>query len=148
MGVTALFCVFVGGMSLYKKRWHLSDFDGWDWAAVVAGGGLFVLYLISKNLAWGPLVSAVLATSADLFLYIPIFKRTWTLPRKENATAYALNSLKFVPSLFAMGAYSVETCLYPTAMIIINAVVVLYLLGRRRQLDAQPLSTAILTPLR
>ena len=133
MGVTAIFCLFVAGMSLYKKRWRLTDFDIWDWGALVGGASLFILYLISRNMYWGPFVSAVLATSADLILYIPIFKRTWLLPMKENATAYGLNSLKFVPSLFAMGQYSIETCLYPSAMIVINAAVVIFLLVRRRR---------------
>ena len=55
------------------------------------------------------------------------------LPEKESATAYGLNSLKFVPSLFAMEAYSVETCLYPSAMVVINIIVVIYLIWRRNR---------------
>lgn len=135
MGVTAIFCFLVGGMSQYKKNWRMSDFNGWDWAALIVGGGLFAVYLMSRNLSWGPFVSAVLATSADLVLYIPIFKKAWVHPMKENATAYGLNSLKFVPSLFAMDEYSWETCLYPSALIVINAIVVVYLLWRRKRLS-------------
>ena len=131
MGLTAIFCFLVAGMSQYKVHWHISDFDGWDWAALLCGIGLFVLYLISKNLSWGPTVSAVLATSSDLVLYIPIFRKAWMLPDDECAPAYALNSLKFVPSIFAMNVYSTATCLYPWAMIIANAIVVFYLLWRR-----------------
>jgi hypothetical protein len=134
MGATAFFCLLVGGMSQYKKRWRVTDFGFWDWASLAAGVGLFALYLISRNLSWGPFVSAVLATFADLVLYIPIFTKAWLLPDKENRTSYGLNSLKFVPSLFAMDAYSVETCLYPAAMIVVNAVVVVYLFWRRQQL--------------
>lgn len=136
MGVTALFCFAVALMSQYKKRWRISDFNNWDWTALIAGACLFILYLISRNLSQGPLASSVLATSADLVLYVPIFKRSSVLPEKECATAYALNSLKFVPSLFAMSHYSVETCLYPSALVIINAGVVLFLLVRRQQLHA------------
>ena len=131
MGWTAGFCFLIGFLSMWKTRWH---FDRWDWTALVAGMGLFGIYLISKNLSWGPFVSAVLATTADIVLYIPIFKNSWILPWKENATSYGLNSLKFVPSLFAMGEYSVETCLYPIAMVVMNAIVVLYLLWRRSRL--------------
>ncbi len=134
MGLTAIFCFFVGGMSEWKKRWRMSDFGGWDWAALAAGCGLFALYLASRNLSWGPFTSAVLATSADLILYVPIFKRTWMLPHAEYAPAYGLNSLKFIPSLAAMGSYSVETCLYPSAMVVVNAIVVAYLIWRRKQL--------------
>jgi hypothetical protein len=133
MGMSSVFCFFVGGMSCYKKEWKRNDFDGWDWSALTAGAGLLVLYLISRNLSSGPLVSVVLVTVANLVLYTPIFKRTWMLPGKESATAYGLNSLKFVPSLFAMDVHSIETCLYPTALAIINAIVVVHLIRRRNR---------------
>ena len=134
MGLTAVFCFLIGAMSQYKKRWRLANFHAWDWAALAAGAGLFVLYLASRHLSWGPLLSAVLATAADVVLYVPIFRKAWLLPEKENRTAYGLNSLKFIPSLWAMSSYSLETCLYPVAMVIMNAAVVLYLFARRRSL--------------
>jgi len=131
MGFTAVSCFFVAAMSQYKRCWRLIDFDNWDWGALAAGAGLFVLYIFTRENSWGPYLSAILATCADLVLYIPIFKKAWNLPEKENATAYGLNSFKFVSSLFAMNSYSVETCLYPIAMIVINAIVVVYLIWRR-----------------
>lgn len=135
MGLTAIFCFLIAGMSQYRVKWQKSDFDHWDWTALICGIGLFVLYLISKNLSWGPTLSAIFATLADLVLYTPIFRKAWILPHDEFAPAYALNSLKFVPSIFAMSAYSMATCLYPSAMIIANAVVVFYLLWRRKHLS-------------
>ena len=134
MGFTAIFCFLVGSMSQYKRRWRLSDFDGWDWGSLMTGAGLFILYLACAHLSWGPLISVVLATSADLVLYIPIFKKAWMFPGKEYAPSYGLNSLKFVPSIFAMDSYSAETYLYPSAMIIINAIVVIYLAWRLKRL--------------
>jgi hypothetical protein len=134
MGLTAIFCFLIAGMSQYKVRWQKSDFNNWDRAALIFGIGLFVLYLISKHFSWGLTLSAILATLADLVLYIPIFRKAWMLPHDEFAPAYALNSLKFVPSIFAMGAYSTATCLYPSAMIFANTLVVFYLLWRRKRL--------------
>ncbi len=142
MGLTAIFCFLIAGMSQYKVRWQKSDFNNWDWAALILGIGLFVLYLISKRLAWGPTLSAILATLADLVFYIPIFRKAWMLPYDEFAPAYTLNSLKFVPSMFAMSAYSTATCLYPFAMIFANAIVVFYLLWRRKCLTREPPETA------
>ncbi len=136
MGFTSIFCFLVGGLSMYKKRWRMADFSKWDWGALVAGLLLFVFYLSSKTLSWGPFLSAILATSADVVLYIPIFRRTWSHPVKETATAYGLNSLKFIPSLFAMGAYSIATCLYPATLIVVNASVVVWLVWRRRMVAA------------
>jgi len=137
MGATAIFCVLISGMAQYKRRWLLKEFGRWDWGALAAGIALFALYLGSKNFSWGPILSAALATSADLVLYVPIFTKAWTLPQMENRTSYALNSLKFIPSFFAMESYSWETCLYPAALVVMNAVVVIYLFWRRRCLAGQ-----------
>ena len=144
MGTTAIFCLLISGMSQYKRRWLLKDFGGWDWSSLAAGIGLFALYLGSKNFSWGPILSAALATAADLVLYVPIFRKAWTLPQMENRTSYALNSLKFVPSFFAMESYSLETCLYPGALVLMNAIVVIYLFWRRGNLTDNPRELKIL----
>lgn len=136
MGVTAFFCFLIGAMSLYRKEWRLADFDVWDWRALGAGIVLLGLYFYSYRFSWGPLLSAALAALADSVLYVPIFRRVRLLPWKENIYAYLLNSLKFVPSLAAMSTYSYETCLYPAAMIVMNAAVVWYLRRRRKGMPA------------
>jgi len=134
MGLTAVFCLLIAGMSQYKKHWHLRDFGAEDWKAFVGGVVVFAVYLLSLRYSWGALVSALLATSADLLLYKPIISHVRRTPERESATAYGLNSLKFVPSFFAMGAYSMETCLYPGALVVANAFTAAYILHRRKQL--------------
>jgi len=131
MGFTTLFCFLVGLASQHKRRWRLRDFDFWDYLALALGIGLFLLYVLSRNISWGPLVSAVFVTAADLVLYYPMLKKTWWEPHSDTAVSYGLNSLKFIPSLFAMEAYSWETCLYPAILIVANAGVVVYLWWRR-----------------
>ena len=130
MGLTAIFCFVIAGASHLKNPRRLDEFDRWDWAALVLGIGLFALYLISKNLSWGPTVSAILATSADVVLYVPIFRQL----EKEYAPAYGLNSLKFVPSLFAMNTYSTATCIYPVTMVIINGISVVLINQKKKVL--------------
>lgn len=143
MGLTAIFCIFIAAMSQYKRRWHLSDFDREDWSSFAGGIVVFAIYLLSLRLSWGALISASLATLADLWLYVPILKKVWSYPETENATAYFLNSLKFVPALFAMDAYSVETCLYPSALIVANAFTAAYAILRRKWLSVIPDDFAI-----
>jgi hypothetical protein len=133
LGLTFVACFVVGAFSQWKGHWHVRDFDGWDWLALALGLGCGVLYASSRNLAFGPLASAIWATTGDLILYAPIYKNSWSRPDDENATGYFLNSLKFLPSFAAMNVWSWETCLYPAALVIMNGVVVLYLNWRRWQ---------------
>ena len=134
MGLTALFCFLIAGMTQYKNHWRISDFDFWDWASFVLGIILFALYLTCKHLSWGPITSAILATLADLVLYGPTLKEAWSKPENEYWPAYALNSLKFLPSLFAMDNYSTATCLYPAALVFMNGFMVFYFWWRKNSL--------------
>lgn len=131
LGLTFVACFVVGAISQWKGRWHVRDFDRWDWLALFLGLGCGVLYGASYNLAFGPLVSAVWATSGDLILYAPIFKNAWTRPNDENAVGYFLNSVKFIPTFAAMNAWNWETCLYPAALVLMNGFVVFYLHWRK-----------------
>jgi hypothetical protein len=134
LGLTFVACFIVGAISQWKGRWHVRDFDGWDWLALVLGLGCGILYGASYNLSFGPLVSAIWATAGDLILYAPILKNTWSRPNDENATGYFLNSVKFIPSFAAMDIWSWETCLYPGALVLMNGIVVIYLYWRRSRL--------------
>lgn len=136
MGLTSVFCFIVAGVSYltYTSYWKEKGVKRWDIAAFFLGGLLFVLYWICKNNTWGPLATATLAAAADLILYFPILRETFHEPHKECATAYGLNSMKFIPSFFAMGSYSAATYLYPMALVFANAFVVVWLISRRRSL--------------
>lgn len=135
LGLTFIACFVVGAISQWKGRWRLTDFDRWDWLALILGLGCGVLYGASRNFALGPLASAIWATAGDLILYVPILKNAWLEPNDENATGYFLNSIKFIPTFAAMNVWSVETCLYPAALVVMNGFVVLYLMWRRRSLS-------------
>jgi hypothetical protein len=133
LGLTFIACFIVGAISQWKGRWHVRDFDGWDWLALVLGLGCGILYGAARNLSFGPLASAIWATTGDLILYAPIFKNAWQKPNDENATGYFLNSIKFIPSFAAMNVWSLETCLYPAALVVMNGFVVVYLKWRRKK---------------
>lgn len=128
VGLTALICFLIGGLSFFKHRWRFSLFD---WCALAAGLLVFGYYLLSKN----PTLSAVLATTTDVIGYASTIKKGWTEPHKDSATSFALNSAKFIPSLLALESYSLATWLYPATLVLVNGAVATLLLVRRRQLD-------------
>ena len=131
MGLTAIFCFIISFSSFYRRGGTLRDFDRWDWTAFIFGTITFAVYLASKKLSWGPVTSAVLAAAADVILYWPIWKDSWREPEKEYVPGYALNSAKFVPSIFGMQSYSIATLIYPSALIIVNALTAYYLRWRK-----------------
>ncbi len=131
VGFTAIFCFLIGTLSLVKHRWRFSLFD---WLSIIAGLLVFGYYLASKN----PTESAILATITDVIGYGSTIKKGWVEPHKDSATSFALNSLKFVPSLFALQAYSLATWLYPATLVLMNGAVALMLVLRRQHLDYPP----------
>jgi hypothetical protein len=124
-GFTAIICLLIGGVSFLKHRWKFSRFD---WLSLALGVFVFGFYLFTKE----PTQSAVLATATDLVGYGSTIKKGWAYPRADSATSFLLNSLKFVPSLFALDSYSVATWLYPLTLVFVNGAVAVMLIARRR----------------
>jgi hypothetical protein len=90
----------------------------------------FALYLFSRDAN----VAAAWTTAIDVLGYGPTFARGWSFPRKDSVTSFAINAVKFVPSLMAMDPISFATSFYPTTPIVLNTAVAVMLLTRRRSL--------------
>jgi hypothetical protein len=127
MGLTCATCIVIGSVSLIKQPWEFSRFD---WLSVLAATMVFIYYLLSRS----PTQSAILTTLVDVFGYGPTIRKGWEKPYDDSFVSFLLNSMKFIPSLFAMESYSLTTCLYPSALIVMNGAVAGILLLRRRQL--------------
>jgi hypothetical protein len=120
-------CFLLAGLSVVRGERY---FSRKEWAFLVAGCLVFLLYLFSKE----PNAAAVLTTIIDALGYGPTFTRGWSHPRKDSATSFGLNSVKFAPSLAAMQPISFATCVYPSTLLLLNAAVTIMLLARRRAL--------------
>jgi hypothetical protein len=126
VGLTAIICLGIGGLSFLKHRWH---FHPIDWIYLVTGFVVFAYYLVSKN----PTQAAVLATATDVVGYGSTIRKGWREPDRDSATSFALNSVKFVPALFALESYSLATWLYPATLVVVNGFVAVMLVVRRQQ---------------
>jgi hypothetical protein len=104
------------------------SFSRREWAFVVAGGVVFVVYLFTKEAN----VAAALTTLIDALGFGPTFTRGWSFPRKDSVTSFALNAAKFVPSLMAMDPISFATSFYPAVLLVLNTAVAIMLIVRRR----------------
>ena len=104
------------------------SFSRQEWAFVAAAGAVFVLYMFTRDAN----VAAGLTTAIDALGYGPTFVRGWSQPRKDSATSFAINGVKFVPSLMAMDPISFATSFYPATLLVLNTAVTIMLLVRRR----------------
>lgn len=140
-GFTAVVCLMIGLLTLFKNEWKFSRFD---WFCIVAGIFVAGIYLTGHYIAGfqfggyyfaigSPVWSAVGATIADVVGYGPTLKKGWTEPHKDNATAFAFNSAKFLVALFALESYSIATWLYPLTIGVANAGVSVMLFWRGRR---------------
>jgi hypothetical protein len=124
LAMTIICFVFVAASVARGER----SFSRQEWSFAVAGGAVFVLYLFTRE----PNVAAALTTIVDALGYAPTFVRGWSHPRKDSVTSFALNGVKFVPSLMAMDPISFATSFYPATLLVLNTAVSTTLLLRRR----------------
>ncbi len=101
-----------------------------DWLYLIGCLAAIPLWMIAKD----PLYSVILVTLMDVLGYGPTVRKSWNTPHDENAFAYFMLLPKHVASLLAMESYSVTNTLFPYAMIVINGMMCVFLLIRRRQL--------------
>jgi hypothetical protein len=124
LAMTIICFLFVAASVARGER----SFSRQEWAFAVAGGAVFVVYLFTREAN----IAAALTTVVDALGYGPTFIRGWTQPRKDSVTSFALNGVKFVPSLMAMDPISFATSFYPATLLVLNAAVSIMLVMRRR----------------
>jgi len=129
MAMTVICFLFVAASVARGER----SFSRREWAFAVAGGAVFVVYLFTRQSN----VAAALTTLVDALGYGPTFVRGWSQPKKDSVASFALNGIKFVPSLMAMDPLSFATSFYPATLLVLNAAVAIMLVMRRRALDGR-----------
>jgi hypothetical protein len=128
---TAIACFIIGVLTLRKYK---HQFSRLDWIALILGIAAVFWFAFEKN----PTAAAVLATIADVLGYYSTVKKGWHYPYSDSPICFALNSIKFIPALFALDAYSVATWLYPATIVIVNGGVAIMLFLRQKALSSAP----------
>lgn len=126
-GTTAALCLSVFFLALFKgeKRITLSD------KLSLAGAAIALLvWFLTKD----PLGAVLIIILIDIFAFFPTYRKSWWKPQEETAFLYALDSVKFAISLFALEQYNIVTYLYPAVIVLLDGSFVLFLLIRRKQL--------------
>ncbi|HEX9170800.1 MAG TPA: hypothetical protein VF886_18040 [Roseiarcus sp.] len=127
MAMTVICFLFVAVSVARGER----SFSRREWAFLIAGGAVFVVYLFTREAN----IAAALTTLVDALGYGPTFVRGWSQPKKDSVASFALNGVKFVPSLMAMDPLSFATSFYPATLLILNTLVAIMLVMRRRAIQ-------------
>lgn len=144
MGVTTVVCLLLCLMSFAKGE---RVFPWYEWAFLVAAAIVFGFYLWSRSpellaatlaeparermIANGATISALLASLVNVLGFGPTVTKAWSRPHSDSVTTFVLNSVKFIPSFFAMDSLSVATCALPATLVVANAAVAAVIYARR-----------------
>lgn len=123
---TAGFCLFVAVHGFWKKG--IDYVTRSDWVILLGCLAAIPLWLVTDT----PLYSVILISCIDGAATIPMIRKAWTLPHEDSVFAYAIASLKFAIGLPAIEHFTWVTALYPVTVVLVNALVVVVLLLRRR----------------
>ncbi|MFA6888075.1 MAG: hypothetical protein WC254_01105 [Candidatus Woesearchaeota archaeon] len=117
------FIIFLMALKKGEKNIVLLDWLSLGGAAI----SLFCWYLTNS-----PLMTVIIITIIDCFGFIPTIRKSYFAPAEENTSLYALSSLSYLATLFAMNTYSIITILNPFVMVIANSSFAFLLLWRRK----------------
>jgi hypothetical protein len=124
-GLTALGCLLIFVVAIFKGEKNIKNVD-----KLLLGVSILSIALLV--LAKDKRVSTTLAVVALVIGSFLTAKKAYYKPNEETAKTFALNSIKFVPSIFALSTYSYLTVVYPVSALITNAAIVLVIVGRRK----------------
>jgi hypothetical protein len=148
MAITTLVCLMLCVMSFWRGE---RAFPWYEWAFLGAAIVVFAFYLWSRNpeligavvggtprdllIRHAPAISSTLAAFVNVLGFGPTVTKAWLRPHSDSVSIFVLNSLKFVPSFFALDSISVATCVFPATLVIANAGVALIIYLRRQQVS-------------
>jgi hypothetical protein len=125
-GMTSAACLTIFFFALFKGDTKLVLLD-WTLLglAVIAFSLLFVVH--------NPTASLCITLFATLLGFTMTLRKAYLHPLEENARAFFLNAIKFLPSIFALSSFSFLTAAYPLTAMTANASVVLVIYARKLQ---------------
>jgi hypothetical protein len=126
IGVSAAITTFIAGLA-FAKRADIS-ISRLDWL-------FFACALLSLPLWYftaDPLGAVVLLTAVDLLGFGPTLRKAWQQPHAESPQFFALFLLRNVLVVLALERYVLTTWLFPVAVALACALVIAFILLRRR----------------
>lgn len=80
-----------------------------------------------------PVISIILAVTADYLAFIPTVRKSWSRPHTETLSLYLTNTIRFTVALLAVKNYTILTSLWLIAWVIGNGLFSIMIIVRRKQ---------------
>lgn len=80
-----------------------------------------------------PAVATYILVAVTTIGFVPTIRKSFTHPKTETLSTYAINSIRHSLSLLALQAYSVVTVLYPAVWIAINVITSVIIIMKRKE---------------
>ena len=126
-GVTFVVCI---GIAILAFRYgKIGKFDRLDWYALTLA---FMAIGLWKMMA-DPFYGSLFAMLADVIGYIPTFRKVWKKPESEPRGYYLLMNVKHGLSLLALSRYTWTTMIFSGSVIVINFVLILVQIFRKKK---------------
>ena len=80
-----------------------------------------------------PTVSVLIATFIDVCAFFPTIRKTYNDPFSETLISYVLNLFRHSLSILALTSFVVASYIYPTALVVMNAILVAVIVSGRKR---------------
>ena len=117
----AVSTILVLGVFLLAFKYGTPDITRFDVVCTVGAVAAIAAWIYTKD----PMIAVILATIIEILSFLPTFRKTWSDPTSESALSWSINSVRHAVTIMALGSYSITTVLYPAALVILNALLVL-----------------------
>lgn len=129
LGVSSSFCLIIAAISF---RYGEKNITRSDWACLVFGLTAIPVWMATRN----PLWAVIIASLIDAVAFWPTLRKSWVMPHEEGVTAFFLYGLQMTFAIMALETVNATTVLYPAVIVLLNSLIVIALLLRRRQVPA------------
>ncbi len=128
--VTGVFAVLNFIIVILALKYGEKNITRSDWVMLSVALLAIPLWMLTDN----PLWSVILISVIDVVAFVPTFRKSWFKPHEETLETFALVSLSFFMSFWALEILNLITTLYPATLLGINIIFIALSLIRRRQL--------------
>lgn len=122
--VAALTCFFITGLAV---KYGSKDIKRIDYFFLFSSLCAVPLWIVTKD----PTYSAILVTAIEIVAAFPTIRKSWHDPASEVTSTYCLNTIRYILSIFALGAFTIPTLAYPAGMVLMNGLIFAVLFIRR-----------------
>lgn len=120
-GVAEIFTIFI---FLFALRNGFKD--------ITFNDNVFLAFALLGLIPWwltnDPTISVIIVVSIDLIAFIPTIRKTWENPKSEASLLFAMNVVRHILTLMAVGVINIATSMHSIAMIITNTIMVCIIL--------------------